>query len=88
MLGQLLRTGNTADTVNGGLQWDHYIYRLEAADLAALRGRGPVSLVFTSQNDADGYPTDVWVDSVRFCVQIEPGPRAVRVHLPLVLAGN
>ena len=33
LLGELLRSGNTADTVSGGLQWDHYLYRLNAADL-------------------------------------------------------
>lgn len=64
---ELLRTGNTADTVSAGLQWDNYIYRLNAADLVALRAAGPLTLVFTSQNDADAAPTDVWVDSVRFC---------------------
>lgn len=78
-LGQLLRTGNTADTVSGGLQWDHYLYRLEASDLAALGG-GPLKLVFRSQNDADAYPTDVWLDGVSFCAA---GP--TRTYLPLVM---
>jgi subtilisin family serine protease len=66
-LGELLRTGNTADTVTAGLEWDHYIYRLSAADLAALAAAGPLELAFTSQNDSDSYPTDFWVDAVSFC---------------------
>lgn len=66
-LGLLLGTGNTADTVSAGLEWDHYVYRLSAADLALLASAGPVKLVFTSQNDSDSYPTDFWVDSVSFC---------------------
>jgi subtilisin family serine protease len=73
-LGELLRTGNTADTVTAGLEWDHYIYRLSAADLAPLAAGSPVKLVFTSQNDSDSFPTDIWVDGVSFC--------ATRTSLP------
>lgn len=66
-LEDLLRSGNTADTVQGGLQWDRYIYRLQAADLQPLIDHGEVALVFEAQNDDDELPTGVWLDSVRFC---------------------
>jgi hypothetical protein len=84
-LGQLLRTGNTADTVSGGLEWDEYLYRLDGQDLAALRARDAVSLVFTSQNDADADATHVWVDNVRLCVKLLPPPQA---YLPLLISGR
>lgn len=66
-LEDLLRSGNTADTVQGGLQWDRYIYRLQAGDLRPLSDLGEVALVFEAQNDDDELPTNVWLDSVRFC---------------------
>jgi hypothetical protein len=87
-LGQLLRTGNTADTVNGGLEWDEYYYRMDETALAALRNHGPASLVFTAQNDSDSFPTDVWVDDVRFCLNTGAAPLPVRTYLPLVGKGN
>ena len=68
LVAELLRTGNSADTVNAGLDWDRYLYRIEAVDMQALRELGPVALVFTAQNDADDWKTDVWLDSVQFCV--------------------
>ncbi len=64
---ELLRTGNTADTVTAGLEWDHYLYRLSPADLEALQAAGPLNLVFKAQNDSDSYPTDVWLDAVSLC---------------------
>jgi len=63
----LLRTGNTADTVNSGLDWDRYLYRIEAVDMRALREHGPIAMVITAQNDADDWKTDFWLDSVQFC---------------------
>jgi subtilisin family serine protease len=80
LLTELLRTGNTADTVSDGLQWDEYYYRLTLADMDALRSRGAVSLVFTSQNDADTAATPVWVDRVRFCALDLP----LRIYLPVI----
>ena len=68
MVNTLLRTGNTADTVNSGLDWDRYLYRIEAVDMRALREHGPVAMVITAQNDADDWKTDFWLDSVQFCV--------------------
>lgn len=65
---ELLRTGNSADTASSGLPWDRYLYRIQPADMQALRDAGTVSLVFRSQNDQDALPTDFWVDEVRFCV--------------------
>jgi len=64
----LLRTGNTADTVNSGLDWDRYLYRIEAVDIPAFSEHGPVAMVFTAQNDADDWKTDFWLDSIQFCV--------------------
>jgi len=81
LLASLLRTGNTADTVSSGLPWDHYVYRMQAADFEPLRGAGPVALVFTARNDADAQPTDFWIDTVRFCV--DPSP--YRLYLPMWL---
>ncbi len=72
----LLRTGNTADTVNSGLDWDRYLYRIEAVDMPALGKYGPVAMVFTAQNDADDWKTDFWLDSVQFCVG------GARINLP------
>jgi hypothetical protein len=83
LVGELLRTGNTADTVSAGLQWDHYLYRLSAADVAALRAAGPLSLVFRSQNDSDSYPTGVWLDKVSFCATGVTFPH--RVYVPIFL---
>lgn len=87
LLGQLLLTGNTADTITGGLEWDEYYYRMNAAEVAALRAAGPVALVFTSQNDADQNGTEVWVDDVRVCAAPHP-PYPARQHLPLVISGG
>jgi hypothetical protein len=81
---ELLRTGNTADTVSDGLQWDKYIYRLSAADVARLRARGSVSLVFTSQGDSDTLATRIWLDRVRFCALDMPA----RIYLPLSASAN
>lgn len=69
LVSELLRTGNTADTVQSGLNWDHYIYRLDSAELASLAAAGPLQLRFTSFNDSDGYPTEFWLDDVSFCVK-------------------
>lgn len=68
LVDELLRTGNTADTVNAGLDWDRYLYRIEETDFLALSAHRPVAMVFTAQNDSDTFKTDVWVDSVQFCV--------------------
>lgn len=76
MVAELLRTGNTADTVNSGLDWDRYLYRIDAVDMPALGEYGPVALVFTAQNDADDWQTDFWLDSVQFCVA------GSRIYLP------
>jgi hypothetical protein len=73
-VGELLRTGNTADTVNAGLDWDRYLYRIEV-DSTVLSAGKPVSLVFSAQNDGDDLKTDIWVDDVQFCV-------AQRLYLP------
>ncbi len=78
---ELLRTGNTADTVNAGLEWDRYLYRIEVADFSALSAHDPVAMVFTAQNDDDNLKTDIWLDSVQFCV------RGVRIFAPLVWWG-
>lgn len=79
-LAELLRTGNTADTVSDGLQWDNYYYYLNTAEVATVRARGNVALVFTSQGDADTLVTRIWVDHVRFCVLgLQP-----RVYLPVI----
>jgi subtilisin family serine protease len=80
LISSLLRTGNTADTSNAGLQWDQYLYRMQPADLAALGTADSVNLVFTAGNDGDNLPTSFWVDAVRFCAS--SATRAV--FLPLV----
>ncbi len=82
-VGQLLRTGNTADSASSGLPWDHYIYRLDENALAALKAAGPLRLVFTLQNDADNYPTDVWIDRVSFCT-LGGAVAHTYVYLPLI----
>ncbi len=84
LLERLLLTGNTADTVSSGLPWDRYLYRLGAADLARLAAAGPVSLVFTSQNDSDDQPTQVWLDAVSFCTVNTLLPH--RAYFPFVSA--
>ena len=63
----LLWTGNTADTANDGLSWDHYLYQVPFSDMRQLWKYQTVDLVFHSQNDDDEQPTDVWVDDVHFC---------------------
>ncbi len=77
---ELLRTGNTADSSNDGLPWDRYLYRLQPADMQALRMAGAITLVFRSQSDQDTAATDFWVDGVRFCVagsdDVSPTPTA------------
>jgi len=64
----LLRTGNSADTVDSGLPWDQFLYMMQPVDLAAVGAVDAVDLVFTAGNDADSQPTNFWVDAVRFCV--------------------
>ena len=64
----LLRSGNTGDNSSDGLPWDFYLYRLRPEDLAPLVAEEKISLVFTATGDGDNYPTDYWVDDVRFCV--------------------
>jgi len=81
VLMSLLRTGNSADTASDGLPWDRYLYRMQSADLAPLKGTGPLNLVLEAGNDADNLPTDVWVDEVRFCVKDWP----YQLYWPLVL---
>jgi hypothetical protein len=81
LIGSLLRTGNSADTASDGLPWDRYLYRLQPADLAPLTAFGTIELVFTASNDADSYPTDFWIDAVRFCATWPP----LRYYFPLVL---
>jgi subtilisin family serine protease len=63
----LLRTGNTADTSNAGLEWDQFLYRMQPVDFATLDGTSTVELVFSAGNDDDGLLTHFWVDEVRFC---------------------
>jgi hypothetical protein len=83
-LAQLLRTGNTADTSNAGLEWDEYLYRMTAGEVAALRDAREVMLVLTAQNDADASPTDVWADSARICLTTAAdGP----AYLPVLVTG-
>jgi len=77
LIQSLLRTGNSADTVSSGLPWDHYLYRMQPADFAALGAVGPINLVFSADNDGDSQLTDFWLDDVRFC------PR--RTFLPLFI---
>jgi subtilisin family serine protease len=84
-LAELLRTGNTADTSNSGLEWDEYLYRMTAQDVAVLREQGQVRLVFTAQNDSDSYPTNVWVDGVRICFDVSP---VALTYLPLLTSGR
>ncbi len=81
---QLLRTGNSADTASSGLPWDRYLYRIEVADMLALRGVENLNLVFRAQNDGDTLPTDFWVDEVRFCV----GGARYQYFYPLWLAAS
>ncbi|MCU0508538.1 MAG: S8 family serine peptidase [Anaerolineae bacterium] len=84
VLAQLLRTGNTADTSNAGLEWDEYLYRMTAGEVAALRDAREVMLVLTAQNDADASPTDVWADSARICLTTAAdGP----AYLPVLVTG-
>ncbi|MCD6288930.1 MAG: S8 family serine peptidase [Anaerolineae bacterium] len=68
----LLRTGNAADTVPDGLPWDEYLYSLMPQDLVLLRQAGDVRLTFYGDNDANGRPTDFYIDTVRLCVQAKP----------------
>jgi hypothetical protein len=75
LLSSLLRTGNTADTVGDGLPWDRYIYRMEEADLAALKAAAGLRLVIKAQNDSDNAKTEVWVDEVHLCVQAPALPK-------------
>jgi hypothetical protein len=77
LIQSLLRTGNSADTVNDGLPWDLFLYRMQPADFAAFSAVDPVNLVFTAGNDDDSLLTHFWVDAVRFC------PR--RTFLPLII---
>ena len=82
---ELLRTGNTADTVSGGLDWDRYLYRIEEVDFSALSAHGQVAMVLTAQNDGDYRKTDIWLDSVQFCVTGADGPLPPiipRLYLP------
>lgn len=80
LLSSLLRTGNTADTVNNGLPWDRYLYRLQAADFILLGKAHTMALVFTAVNDGDSGATSFWVDEVRFCVK-----DGYRLYIPLYL---
>ena len=69
VIASLLRTGNSADTASDGLPWDRYLYRMQFADFSGLRTTPTVDLVFSAGNDEDALPTDVWLDTVRFCVK-------------------
>jgi len=84
LIGQLLRTGNSADTASSGLPWDRYLYLIRPADMAPLVAAKTVQLIFNYQNDADTLATDFWVDDVRLCVAERPAfPH--RHYMPLWL---
>lgn len=86
VLRELLRTGNSADSASSGLPWDRYLYRMQPADMQALRDAGTFNLVFRSQNDQDALSTHFWVDAVRFCVASEtPIEHRYRYYYPLWL---